>query len=785
MSAIVVSAVDSYDVSDRTVTLSCAVEADERDVTRTVPVSIRFHAPGIFRFELRTNPEAPAAEGPRTYAPEAIREPVSLSVTEAEGTLLVETSALTLRIGTDEWAFDVSDADGRTLLSEQRSDRNAKGAVRSRPLGFDEEVVNGWPLRVDTTRTAFALRPDERIYGFGEKFTEFDKRGREIESWITQPNGAETERAYKNVPWFVSTRGYGLLVDTVHRTRFDVGASSSVTNGIRVDDDDLRFVFVHGPEFKSILRRYTAMTGRPNRPEPWTFGVWMSRLSYESREEVESVAARLRERSIPCDVLHIDPAWMSLDDMCDLRWDTDAFPEPAAMIDGLAADGFRVSLWEFPYVQVDSPLFEEFARKGYFVEDGSGSPYVLSRLSADNRGAIVDFTDPDAREWWAERHRQLTELGVDAFKLDFGEYLPRDAVLANGRTGAAMRNRYPRAYQRTVRDAMRSAGTEPTLWVRAAWTGDQVFPIHWGGDPNTTFESMAASLRGGLSLALSGFPFWAADIGGFRGTPSTELYVRWAQWALLGNSHARFHGTTPREPWEFGERAERIVREHAEERYRLLPYLCAYGERASREGLPVMRPLVLEHQGDPAARAIDTQHYVGEELMIAPVLSDDGRREIYLPDGEWVDYWTGERYVGSQVLDRDVPLDTVPLFVRAGSIVPTREASQHVGEGPWTLRLRVEFESDPDGEPETVAFEYHGRTEGESGTITAVREPDTGAVRVETPGGCSVTEVRVARLAEPPSVLSVDGTAYERVDGEPERQEWTFDPETGVARAAV
>lgn len=796
MSTVVVSSVVDYTHSGATVELECAVDSldgADRTVDRTIPVTIRFYAPDIFRFELRANPENPRTDSPLKYDLDAIEAPVDLSVMETSTELIVETRDVTLRIGTEDWKFEVRDSNGRLLTREQRADVNAKDVRRTAPLRFVEEQVNRWPFRVSETGTAFALQPDERLYGLGEKFTEFEKRGQRITSWITQPNGTETEHAYKNVPFYLSTRGYGLLVDTVHKTTFDFGASSAVATDIRVEADAFRFFFFAGPDLKGVLQRYTALTGRPHRPRRWTFGVWMSRLAYESRTELEAVARKLRDREIPCDVLHLDPFWMDIETMCDLEWDEDAFPDPEGMITTLNEDGFKLSLWEFPYVQVDSPLFETFAERGYFVEDGSGNPYVLDRMSADNRGAIVDFTDSDARSWWAERHRELAELGVDIFKLDFGEYLPRDAVLSNGRTGAAMRNQYPRLYQETVRDALESAGDDrPTLWVRAAWTGDQRFPIHWGGDPNTTFESMAASVRGGLSLALSGFPFWATDIGGFRGEPSTELYVRWAQWSLLGTSHARFHGTTPREPWHFGEDAEAIVREYIRERYRLLPYLYSYAERASRTGLPLMRPLVLEYQDDPAARGADTQHLLGEELLVAPVLNPEGHRDVYLPEGEWIDYWTGERYEGEQTLHRDVSLETLPLYLAAGSIIPYREPSQYIESEsesePETERLllRVEFRSPraSDGKRE-AAFDYYVPETGELAPISAVHDPADETVTVETPQGCMVESIRMRRFNSTPSTVVVDGDAYEQVDREPESGEWRHDPGDGELRLTV
>jgi len=686
-----VAGVADYAVEGDTVRFDCETETPEAATDRTLPVELSFFDARTFRFELRANPEVRAERPYPEYDEEAVDRSVDLSVTERDGDLTVETGALTVMVGLAEWSFRVV-ADGETVFEEQRADVDVFGEDRVRPLGVTQETVNHNPAPVTETGTAFALDPDESIYGVGEQFVEFDRRGREVEAWHEEPLGTETERAYKNIPFHLSTNGYGLLVDTTARVTYDFGKASTASGTISVEDDVFAFVFFYGPEFADVIERYTALTGRPDRPPKWSFGTWMSRLGYESRAELESVADRLREEEVPCDVLHLDPFWMPRGESCTLEWDTDQFPDPEGMIAGLRERNFRLSLWEHPHVPVGTEAFREGAAAEYFVTDGTGKPYVMDRTcQGDYRGGLVDFTDPGAVEWWTEKHRRLLEQGVTVFKTDYGEYVPEDAVFDNGQTGRVMHNVYPYLYNRTVYEAVRevNGADEALVWGRSAWTGSQRFPMHWGGDPQTSWNGMAAALRGGLSASLSGVAFWSHDIGGFRGRPTDDLYVRWAQFGLL-SSNSRCHGTTPREPWEFGERALDLFREYARLRYRLLPYLYTYAEVAARTGLPAVRPLVLEYTDDPRTHDLDDQYLLGRDLLVAPVFAGDTVRDVYLPEGEWRDHWTGERYDGGRTVAVEAPLERTPMFVRAGSVVPQREPTQSVQAGtPAELTLRA------------------------------------------------------------------------------------------------
>lgn len=695
-----IDSVTSTERTDRGAVFECTLQRrftaetrlrDEhtQQVSRTIPIEITFFRPDVFRFNLEANPETAGGTGIGIKS-DQVEAPVDIDYTEDQQQVILETDALSIHVGLDPWTFSVIDKSGQVLFKHRREERVGKNNRTVQPLGFSESEKSEWIYDIETTGLGFNIQPNEHYYGLGERFTAFDKRGHSATVKVTQPHSTDNTRAYKNVPFYLSTNGYGMFVDTTQQTEFSFGSGggSAVGGEIRVHDDSLSFVFFSGPDLDDIVSTYTAIAGKSPLPPKWSFGLWTSRYSYETRDEIESITRRFREEDVPCDGVHLDISWMRDEMVSDLVWDESSFPDPESMIDELHQYGFRLMLIEEPYLSANTPAFKTAREQGFLVNNESGEPYLLDRLVVSQyRGGIIDFTNTSAVNWWQSKHDTLLEMGVDGFWTDFGEYLPEDAILSNGKSGKHMRNRFPHLYQKAVFESMSNANVDPLLWSRSGWAGTQRFPIHWSGDSNASFESLRSTLRGGLSLAASGYGFWSHDIGGFNGTPSSKLYIRWAQFGLL-SSHARLHGKTPREPWKFGEQALSIFRKFATLRYRLLPYIYTVAANTCRSGIPVLRPLVLHHQDDPATHTNETEYYLGRDLLVAPVLSPDNHVEIYLPEGEWIDYWSGDRYKGRQTLHRTVPLNTIPLFVRAGSIIPQQNPNQHVTGGkPEQLTL--------------------------------------------------------------------------------------------------
>jgi len=679
-------------------------------------VRIQVCAPDILRLCL-----VPAGEPEEKKTLMVMRDrwgEVDFDVEEEPDYIWLKTPACSVRIAKKLWELSVYDKDGNPLCSEHRADTDIRGNLRVKPLGYARED-NG---RVGKVYESFHLAPDEHLYGLGEKFMPLDKRGQRIEAWNYNTWGTTNERAYKNIPFFMSTRGYGVFVNSSHRIIFDMGASaSSISCLIEVDDSRLDLYLIYGPQLKEILSKYIAITGRAPVPPKWSFGLWMSKASYRSREELEGVAEALRSKDIPCDVLHLDPAWMREGMHADLVWDEEAFPRPAEMIANLKAKGFKLCLWLYPWISERSEAYREAVAGGYFATKEDGSIYHFRPTWPRDAPlcGIVDFSHPGAVHWYQEKLKALIEMGVDAFKTDFGEAIPEDARFYNGMTGREMHNLYPMLYNKAVFEAVEKySNGRGIVWARSAWAGSQRYPIHWAGDQLCNFLSLACALWGGLSLGLSGVPFWSHDIGGFKGEPSPELYIRWAQFGLL-SSHSRCHGTTPREPWEFGEEALCIFRFYAKLRYRLIPYLYSYAHVASRTGLPLMRAMVLEYQDDPNTYHLGLQYLLGRELLVAPIYDKSSERYVYLPGGKWIDYWTKEEYKGPITIRYKAPLDVIPLFVKGDSIIPLGPEMSYVGErefDPLTLDVYLcegaEFTLYND--EEAVSFE--GRRRG--GDIT-------------------------------------------------------------------
>ncbi|HYO36380.1 MAG TPA: TIM-barrel domain-containing protein [Geodermatophilus sp.] len=605
---------------------------------------------------------------------------------------------------------------------------------------------------------SFDLRHDEHVHGFGEGFGRFDKVGTTQRLWIQEAFSNASPASYKQVPWYWSSRGYGLFVHTTQPLAFRVGDLEHSALSVVVEDTaELDLFVVAAPTAREALPRYTALTGAPAVPPRWSLGLWMSRITYTSQAEVEQVAARLREHRIPCDVIHVDTGWFATDYTCDLTFSPERFPDPAGMCARLAEQGFKVSLWQWPNYNVASPLFDEGVEGGYLARRSSGHTYTYAGGYGEDAG-FVDFSHPEAVAWYQGKLAALFDAGVAAIKVDYGEGAPPGARYAHA-SPTGMRNLYPLLYQEAVWNASVAARGEgeAVLWARAGWAGSQRYPVHWSGDGVARFEDLACVLRATLSMGLSGFPFYAHDIGGFSGLPDGELYVRWAQLGLL-SSHARAHGAPPREPWEFGADVEEVVRRFVELRYRLLPYLWTESVAAGRTSLPVVRPLLLEFPDDPVAADVDDQYLLGDRLLVAPVLEEGVRsRRVYLPAGTWVHPFTGVVTEGGGFSTVDAPLDVVPMWVRGDTVLPLGPVRQHVDEqvdGPLVLLLAAPSSSgsyEVDTGAGRVAVAHRTVDDG----VEVRVGPVDGPVELVVLGGGAFTRAAGGVLREVPGGVSV------------------------------
>ncbi len=645
-------------------------------------ISVRVVAPGIIHVLLENSDTNPKRV---TLARDLSHQAVDVVLRKSENGVNLITDQVTVQVTLDPFQITYYGPDGRVVLGQNNSDTDVTDRLICLPFGYTE---------IDGERVAFhdsfTVEPDEHFYGFGEKFTDFDKRGQRLVMWHYDAYGAHSERAYKNVPFFISTRGYGIFVDSTTAVQFDMASSSHSTFSLIVPDTALDYYVIVGPEPKTVVSRYADLVSHPILPPKWAFGLWVSSGFFrDTAEDVLQRATELRERDVPADVLHLDCYWQRHGRWSDMQWDNELFPDPADLLKQVHEMGFKVCLWINSYIGVESPLLEEARQKGYLLKLPDGKAWIGDLWGGDGHFhppvGIVDVTHPEAAEWFKSLLRPSLEIGADVFKTDFGEGIPADVIAHNGMTGKELHNLYPLLYNDLVAEVSEEVTGRPGLvWGRSTYAGGQRHAAQWGGDPNCTFQSMASTLRGGLSMAMCGHAFWSHDIGGFHRTPTPELYARWAQFGLF-SPLSRAHGMSSRLPWDFGEEAERIFREYVKLRYQLMPYIYAHAVVSHETGLPLIRPMVLEFPNDPTTYAIDLQYMFGEDLLVAPIYNSSGQRPVYFPAGQWIDYWTHEVIIGPHTRVVEAPLDTLPLYVRANALIPTIEPKERVGDKPFEL----------------------------------------------------------------------------------------------------
>lgn len=520
-------------------------------------------------------------------------------------------------------------------------------------------------------REQLALGVGETVYGLGERFGPLVKNGQVVESW-NEDGGTSYETAYKSIPFYLSSRGYGVLVNHPQRVSFEVASEHINSVQFSVEGHDIDYYVIYGPTPAEVLERYTALTGRPALPPAWSFGLWLT-TSFVTDYDEQTVNGHIQgmaDREIPLHVFHFDCFWMRSYHWCDFIWDPDCFPDPAAMLQRLKARGLKICVWLNPYIGERSVMFEEGMANGYLLKTPEGNVYQIDEWQPGM--ALVDFSNPAAAEWFASKLHTLIDMGVDAFKTDFAERIPTDVVYYDGSNPAGMHNYYTYLYNRTVFRVLeeRKGIGEAVLFARSATVGGQKFPVHWGGDCISTFESMAESLRGGLSLGMSGFGFWSHDIGGFEHTATPTLYKRWVAFGLL-SSHSRLHGNAScRVPWLFDEESVDVLRFFTRQKCQLMPYLYRAAVEAASKGTPTMRSMLLAFPNDPTCRYLDRQYMLGPSLLVAPVFNDEGIVEYYLPAGRWTNYLTGEVAAGGVWRKDQVDFMSIPLWVKENTILP-------------------------------------------------------------------------------------------------------------------
>ena len=573
------------------------------------------------------------------------------------------------------WRLVIKDAKGKVLTQTRHIIDNDSTQVKLLPFSF---IKRG----SDNSRSinpVFSLAPGERIYGCGESFTSLNKVGQKVHLSVTDPQGPETDGQYKPVPFFFSNRGYGVFMHTSAPVTCDFGSSYIGADRLFMGDEQLDlFVFFGDP--KDILYEYTEITGKSPMLPLWSFGTWMSRITYFSQKEGLEIARQLRVHRIPSDVIHFDTGWFGTDWQCDYEFAKDRFEDPVKMLRQLSKDGFHTCLWQLPYFTPQNRFFPEIVEKGIHVRNATGGMPV--------EDAILDFSNPETVAWYQSKIEGLMKQGVSTIKCDFGEAAPYNGFYHSGKGGLYEHNLYPLRYNKALWEVVeRCHPGEGIIWARSAWAGSQRYALHWGGDAATTNIGLLGDLRGGLSFGLSGFSFWSHDMGGFVTASPEDIYRRWLPFGFL-SSHTRAHGAPPTEPWLISESFTDAFRACAEMKYKLMPYVYAQAKDCSERGLPMVRALLVEFPDDKGAWLVEDEYMFGSQMLVAPLMESGNSRDVYLPQGKWIDYQTGKVYDGGY---QTIEAGSIPavILVRDGSLIPHAPLAQSTDQIDWSaIELR-------------------------------------------------------------------------------------------------
>ena len=637
---------------------------------------IDFVTPRTVRIRMLTTPVEPKPAASIMLAKEPGRDG-SWKVTETNDKIIYSSDYGTIQINKNPWRIVLKDKAGRILSQTAALSDADSTQVKYTPFCF----VKRGSDNARRINPVFTLTADEMIFGCGESATGLNKAGQKVNLFVTDPQGPETDQMYKPIPFFMSNRGYGMFMHTSAPVTCDFGATYIGLNKMFMGDENLD-LFVFFGEPKDILDEYTDLVGKPGMPPLWSFGTWMSRITYFSEKEGYDVAANIRKNKYPCDVIRFDTGWFDVDWQCDYKFSENRFQNPQQMLKDLRSQGFHVCLWQLPYFTPKNRYFSELIEKDMYVKNGNGElPY---------EDVVLDFSNPETVKWYQDKLAGLLNIGVSAIKVDFGEAAPLNGIYASGKSGWYEHNLYPVRYDMAVSEITKKLHNENIMWARAAWAGSQRYPLHWGGDAATTNTGLLGTLRAGLSFGLSGFSFWSHDMGGFVKSTPEDLYCRWIPFGFL-TSHTRAHGAPPTEPWLYdSKRVQDVFRKSAEMKYRLMPYVYAQAKECTEKGLPMLRALFVEFPDDPGAWKVDDEYLFGSQILVAPLLeSGMTGRTVYLPEGKWIDYQTEKVYEGGW---HRIEAGSLPIImlVRDGSVLPHLKLAQSTAEMDWSkMSLKV------------------------------------------------------------------------------------------------
>ncbi|XGW00511.1 MAG: glycoside hydrolase family 31 protein [Leptolyngbya sp. BL-A-14] len=623
--------------------------------------------------------------------------PVLMGVQETEEAIEINTDKVLLRIERNPCRIVCLDQAGRPFAEDAETG-----------IGWSENTVTGWKK----------IEPDEHFYGFGERTGLLDKRSERKTNWTNDALDYTTltDEMYQAIPFFMALRpnvGYGIFFNTTFWSQFDLGATKPGIWQMETHSGELDYYIIYGPTPAEILETYTQLTGRMPLPPKWSIGYHQCRWSYESDTVVRKLAQEFRDRRIPCDVIHLDIDYMNGYRV--FTWTPKRFPEPAKLLGDLKETGFKVVTIVDPGVkyepEADYTMFDEGLEQDYFVRKADGT--IFHGYVWPDKAVFPDFLKPEVRQWWGDAQKALTDVGVAGIWNDMNEpaiverpfgdegyhiWFPLDSPQGPAdekTTHAEAHNLYGQGMSQACAEGLeRLRPTERSfVLTRSGFAGVQRWSSVWMGDNQSWWEHLELSIPMLCNMGLSGVAFVGADIGGFAGNATAELFARWMQVGFLYplmRAHSSMK-TEQHEPWVFGEQTEQICREYIELRYRLLPYLYTAFWEAATTGAPILRPLLYHYPNDRQTYALHDQVFLGESIMAAPIYRPGvTHRAVYLPEGIWYDWWTGDRYDGNTHILAYAPLERMPLYVKAGAIIPMQPVMQYVDERPMDeLRLRV------------------------------------------------------------------------------------------------